>query len=168
MNFYAAPRPNPGCCRLTISQTFPLENAPDPLSFYGNRLFGNYSRMDSSRASCSASEFFSQDGKLGKEPLEQHIHEFTGIAVQALQGGPLSAFSHDERRSWAVEPETTLEEDQVYCLLGIFDVYSPLIYGEGEKMPAAGSNRKLINSPTLIHDVLSYYELRYLTFQVQL
>jgi hypothetical protein len=80
-------------------------------------------------------EFFSRDGKrLGdKDSLEQQIHEVTGIAVQVLQGGPLSQFSDDERRSWAAKRETSIEEDQVYCLLGIFDVYLPLIYGEGKK-----------------------------------
>jgi hypothetical protein len=34
---------------------------------------------------------------------------------------------------WAAKRETTIEEDQVYCLLGIFDVYLPLIYSEGKK-----------------------------------
>jgi len=79
-------------------------------------------------------EFFSRDGKLlgNKGSLEQQIHEITGIAVKALQGH-LSQFSDDERRMWAAKRETTIEEDQVYCLLGIFDVYLPLIYGEGKK-----------------------------------
>jgi len=80
-------------------------------------------------------EFFSRDGKrLGnKSSLEQQIHEVTGIAIQALQGGVLSEFSVDERRSWAAKRQTTIEEDQTYCLLGIFDVYLPLIYGEGKE-----------------------------------
>jgi hypothetical protein len=79
-------------------------------------------------------EFFSRDGKrLGnKDSLEQQIHEITGIAIKALQGH-LSQFSYDERRVWAATRETTLEEDQVYCLLGIFDVYLPPIYGEGKE-----------------------------------
>jgi hypothetical protein len=34
--------------------------------------------------------------------------------------------------SWAASPTTTLEEDKVYCLLGIFGVFLPLIYGERE------------------------------------
>jgi hypothetical protein len=78
-------------------------------------------------------EFFSQDGeRLGnKSSLEEPIHEITGIAVKALQGH-LSQFSDDERRIWAAERETTIEEDQVYCLLGILGVYLPLIYGEGK------------------------------------
>ena len=34
--------------------------------------------------------------------------------------------------SWASNRETTREEDIVYCLLGIFGVHIPLLYGEGE------------------------------------
>lgn len=78
-------------------------------------------------------EFFSREGnRLGdKKSLELQIHEITGIAVQALQGSPLSQFSVSERMSWAAKRETTIEEDQAYCLLGIFDTHLPLIYGEG-------------------------------------
>jgi len=35
--------------------------------------------------------------------------------------------------SWATKRETTIEEDAVYCLLGIFDIHMSLIYGEGRK-----------------------------------
>jgi hypothetical protein len=35
--------------------------------------------------------------------------------------------------SWSKNRETTREEDKAYSLLGIFDVYMPLIYGEGTK-----------------------------------
>jgi hypothetical protein len=34
---------------------------------------------------------------------------------------------------WAATRKTTVEEDRAYCLLGIFGVFLPLIYGEGEK-----------------------------------
>jgi hypothetical protein len=79
-------------------------------------------------------EFFSRDCKLlgNKDSLEQQIHEITRIEVPALRGH-LSQFGYDKRRMWAMKRETTIEEDQVYCLLGIFDVYLPLIYGEGKK-----------------------------------
>lgn len=82
----------------------------------------------------SSVDFFSREGKrLGdKESLEVQIQYITGIAVQALQGNSLSEFTVDERMSWAAERETTIEEDQAYCLLGIFDIYLPLIYGEGK------------------------------------
>lgn len=34
--------------------------------------------------------------------------------------------------TWAAERETTEDEDGAYCLLGIFNVFMPLIYGEGK------------------------------------
>ena len=80
-------------------------------------------------------EFFSLEGKrLGdKKSLERQIHEITGIAIQALQGSPLSNFDVAERLSWAAKRKTKRKEDEAYCLLGIFDIYMPFIYGEGEK-----------------------------------
>ncbi|KAI0965544.1 heterokaryon incompatibility protein-domain-containing protein [Xylaria arbuscula] len=38
-----------------------------------------------------------------------------------------------QRMSWASQRQTTRPEDMAYCLLGIFDVNMPLIYGEGQK-----------------------------------
>jgi hypothetical protein len=34
---------------------------------------------------------------------------------------------------WAGRRQTTREEDKAYSLLGIFDVYMPLIYSEGRE-----------------------------------
>jgi hypothetical protein len=80
-------------------------------------------------------EFFSVEGKqIGdKFSLVKEIHDATGISTQALKGSPLSGFSVDERMSWAESRNTKREEDAVYSLLGIFNVYIPLIYGEGRK-----------------------------------
>ncbi|KAH8748051.1 WD40-repeat-containing domain protein [Hyaloscypha sp. PMI_1271] len=82
----------------------------------------------------SSVEFFSREGKrLGdKKSLEVQVQNITGIAVRALRANSLSEFSVDERMSWATNRRTTIDEDQVYCLLGIFDIYLPLIYGEGK------------------------------------
>ncbi|KAF1981870.1 HET-domain-containing protein [Aulographum hederae CBS 113979] len=80
-------------------------------------------------------EFFSKEGKrLGSRiSLEQEIHKTTGVPVSALRGQQaLSKFSVEERMSWAAKRTTTFVEDKVYCLLGIFDIFLPLIYGEGE------------------------------------
>jgi len=79
-------------------------------------------------------EFFSQEGKrLGdKQSLEQEVHEITGIAIPALQGTSLHEFSVDERLLWTKSRQTTRKEDKAYCLLGIFGIFMPLIYGEGE------------------------------------
>ena len=80
-------------------------------------------------------EFFSKEGEqLGtKRSLERHIHEVTGIPVKALRSSPLSDFSVHERMLWAEKRKTTRKEDKAYSLLGIFDVYMPLIYGEGRE-----------------------------------
>jgi Heterokaryon incompatibility protein (HET) len=80
-------------------------------------------------------EFFSKEGeRLGnKRSLERHIHEVTGIPVQALRDSPLSDFSVPERMLWAENRDTTYKEDKAYSLLGIFNVHMPLIYGEGRE-----------------------------------
>jgi hypothetical protein len=48
--------------------------------------------------------------------------------------------------SWAESRETTRQEDKAYSLLGIFDVYMPLIYGEGREN-AFKRLREEINKP---------------------
>lgn len=67
-----------------------------------------------------------------KVSLEQYIHEITGIPTTALRGTPLTQFSVTERMSWAKGRETKRKEDRAYCLLGIFGVFMPLLYGEGD------------------------------------
>jgi hypothetical protein len=80
-------------------------------------------------------EFFSKDCKLlgDKASLERHICEITKIPSKVLQGHPLAEFSVIERMSWAETRQTTREEDIAYSLLGIFNVYMPLIYSEGRE-----------------------------------
>lgn len=43
----------------------------------------------------------------------------------------LSGMTIAKKMSWATHRKTTKEEDVAYCLLGIFDINMPLIYGEG-------------------------------------
>ena len=77
-------------------------------------------------------DFFSLEGeRLGsKLSLESMIHEITGIAKNALRGDTLSNFSIKERRSWAERRNTMIEEDEAYCLIGVFDVSMVPNYGE--------------------------------------
>ncbi|KAF2228514.1 HET-domain-containing protein [Viridothelium virens] len=79
-------------------------------------------------------QFFSSESTLlgDKELLERQIHEITQIPLQALRGAPLSHFSAEERMNWTIGRKTTRKEDRAYCLQGIFGVFIPLIYGEGE------------------------------------
>ncbi|KAM3068301.1 hypothetical protein ACMFMG_009441 [Clarireedia jacksonii] len=78
-------------------------------------------------------EFFSRESKrLGdKSLLMTQICDITNIPDTALKGCPLSQYSVEERLRWIQHRQTTLEEDKVYSLLGIFDVYILPIYGEG-------------------------------------
>lgn len=77
-------------------------------------------------------EFFSQEKDLlgDKTTLLVHIRDITGIPEPALKGVPPSHFSISERMEWALDRQTKKKEDKAYCLLGIFNVYIPLIYGE--------------------------------------
>ena len=78
-------------------------------------------------------EFFSQEREfLGtKQMLAQLIHEVTSIPLAALRGTSLTQFPIDEKIRWTEKRQTKKEEDGAYCLLGIFNVFMPLIYGEG-------------------------------------
>jgi ankyrin repeat protein len=93
-------------------------------------------------------EFFSkEEQRLGdKQSMEQTLHEITGIAIQALRGSPLSNFTEDERMSWAEKRQTKREEDAVYSLLGIFDIYMPLIYGERREKALVRLKKEITDS----------------------
>jgi len=79
-------------------------------------------------------EFFAQGRRLGdRDSLLYEIHEVTGIAIAALQGRDLAQFDMEDKFQWAMSRETSREEDWAYCLLGIFGVFIPLIYGEGKE-----------------------------------
>jgi hypothetical protein len=68
-----------------------------------------------------------------KEDLCDHISTITGIDTDTLYGAGLELASVARKMSWASHRETTRIEDTAYCLLGIFDVNMPLLYGEGQK-----------------------------------
>jgi hypothetical protein len=69
-----------------------------------------------------------------KQQLSSQISAVTGIETEVLdQRVPLSAILVAKRMSWAANRKTTREEDIAYCLLGIFDINIPIIYGEGHK-----------------------------------
>lgn len=67
-----------------------------------------------------------------KSLLRQKIAARTGIDIAVLEDSEaLSTVPVGRRMSWASERETTRVEDLAYCLLGIFGVNMPVIYGEG-------------------------------------
>ncbi|KAK3352229.1 heterokaryon incompatibility protein-domain-containing protein, partial [Lasiosphaeria hispida] len=92
-------------------------------------------------------EFFNRDWKsLGtKDSLSEVIQDITGIPPQYLCWDSLgiwgmgsgherlSRASVADRMSWAAGRQTTRSEDMAYCLLGLFGVYMPMLYGEGDR-----------------------------------
>ncbi|KAI1839929.1 hypothetical protein JX266_013863 [Neoarthrinium moseri] len=78
-------------------------------------------------------EFFSaEDQRLGdKKSLVRLVHSITRISPNALQGRPMCEFDTLERMSWLAKRQTQHEEDLAYCMLDIFGVQMPLLYGEG-------------------------------------
>ena len=69
-----------------------------------------------------------------KVSLEALLQSITDISRSCLSHArDLSSFSIACRISWASARQTTRIEDVAYCLLGIFDVNMPLLYGEAGK-----------------------------------
>ncbi|OAQ69735.1 HET domain-containing protein [Pochonia chlamydosporia 170] len=69
-----------------------------------------------------------------KETLRQEVHDRTGIPLDVLSGEvDVETASVAQRMSWAAKRQTTRPEDRAYCLLGIFGIQMPLLYGEGER-----------------------------------
>ncbi|KAK4141481.1 ankyrin repeat-containing domain protein [Dichotomopilus funicola] len=50
-----------------------------------------------------------------------------------LRGCDLSLASNAQKMSWAANRVTTVTEDLAYCLMGIFGINIPMLYGEGGK-----------------------------------
>lgn len=70
---------------------------------------------------------------LGPE-LNNVIAQCTGISKEVLRdAAELDILSVEARLAWVESRTTTKTEDQAYCLLGIFNVHMPLIYGEGQQ-----------------------------------
>ena len=80
--------------------------------------------------------FFSADWEtIGtKNSLHNIISSITGVNVNVLlKPQLLLTMSIARRMSWAANRKTTRTEDIAYCLMGIFNVNMPLLYGEGNK-----------------------------------
>ncbi|TRX96684.1 hypothetical protein FHL15_002350 [Xylaria flabelliformis] len=81
-------------------------------------------------------EFFDKDWNMRgtKTELINTLHNITGVSTQVLENSDcLGETPAGTRMSWAADRQTKRVEDIAYCLLGIFDIYMPLIYGEGER-----------------------------------
>ncbi|KAF5494268.1 Vegetative incompatibility protein HET-E-1 [Colletotrichum siamense] len=79
--------------------------------------------------------FFSASWKrIGNKQWHLPILEsITGIDQSILKTRKLQDVSVAERMKWVACRKTTRKEDLAYCMLGIFEVNMPLIYGEADK-----------------------------------
>lgn len=87
--------------------------------------------------------FYDQDWEpiSTREKIQDLIGVITGIRPVYLSSQPrhrriydtLSRASVAERMSWMDKRKTTRPEDLAYCILGIFDINMPMLYGEGSK-----------------------------------
>jgi hypothetical protein len=78
--------------------------------------------------------FFASDWTVigTKLDLRGVLSSITGIDEDILEDPQkLYAASIAKRMSWAADRETTRPEDLAYCLMGIFSVNMPMLYGEG-------------------------------------
>ena len=78
--------------------------------------------------------FLSQDWQpLGtKAALSDLIQEITDVDIDVLTSLlDVESVSIARRMSWASRRQTSRVEDQAYCLMGIFGVNMPTLYGEG-------------------------------------
>ncbi|KAK7955779.1 heterokaryon incompatibility protein-domain-containing protein [Apiospora aurea] len=108
------------CCRwLCRGWTLQELIAPSHVAFFG----GNWNRLGSSN---SLADKLGHLTGIGEELL--YRREFMG-EVEDL----LSSVSIATKMSWAAHRQTARKEDIAYCLMGIFGVHMPLIYGEGDK-----------------------------------
>ncbi|OBS24588.1 hypothetical protein FPOA_05130 [Fusarium poae] len=78
--------------------------------------------------------FFAKDWSVfgTRDSLSEKIFEITKIKRDRT-GDNIHQVSVSERMSWVSHRETTRVEDIAYCMLGIFDINMPLLYGEGNK-----------------------------------
>ena len=86
--------------------------------------------------------------------LANEVSDITGIE-ESFMGfrHPLDSFicpsteaSVAKRMSWASHRQTSREEDMAYCLLGLFNVHMPLLYGEGAEKAFFRLQIEIMNS----------------------
>jgi hypothetical protein len=90
-----------------------------------------------------------------KYSLKAPISTVTGIDEYGLFIPDLSVLSIAHRMSWAAHRQTTRPEDVAYCLLGIFNINMPLLYGEGQ-LRAFGRLQEEIMRRTEDHSIFAW------------
>ncbi|KAK4444115.1 heterokaryon incompatibility protein-domain-containing protein, partial [Podospora aff. communis PSN243] len=107
----------------------------DPESLGRARWFSRGWTLQELLAPASVVFYDSKWTMLGsKENLAPELSAVTGINGRYLTHPKLIFTASIARRmSWAATRSTSREEDMAYCLLGIFQINMPLLYGEGKR-----------------------------------
>ncbi|TLS27165.1 hypothetical protein PpBr36_04773 [Pyricularia pennisetigena] len=87
------------------------------------------------------------------------ISSLTGIDEAVLAGrDAVGAVSVSRRMSWAAGRSTTRAEDAAYCLLGLFGVNMPLMYGEGMRSAFRRLQGEILRAHPLDHTLFAWGE----------
>lgn len=95
--------------------------APRELVFYSR----NWKQLGTKHGLATSSTLLSTATKIESEYLR--------LRDQTWLVNPSSRPSIAKIMSWAADRKTTRVEDMAYCLLGLFDINMPLLYGEGKR-----------------------------------
>lgn len=83
---------------------------------------------------CFYNAQWSTIGYKGEPTICGALSTLTSIPISVLRhGSRVSSYSAAQKMAWAAKRETTRIEDMAYCLMGLFDVNMPLLYGERYK-----------------------------------
>ncbi|GAB1312649.1 hypothetical protein MFIFM68171_02859 [Madurella fahalii] len=121
-------------CYVYLSDVPGDDDPRKPMSkFRTSRWFGRGWTLQELLAPKKLKFYNSGWGYLGnKGTMRTLIEKITGIPRQILLGiTELYSASVAQRMSWAAGRDTKRKEGLAYCLLGIFGVTMPMIYGEG-------------------------------------
>ncbi|KAK5659944.1 hypothetical protein OQA88_13409 [Cercophora sp. LCS_1] len=88
-----------------------------------------------------------------RNSLRAVISRVTGIDESVLLNAQWDKYSVAQKMSWAASRETTRPEDEAYCLLGLFNIQMPLLYGEGRRAFTQLTDR-LFKSQRLQEEIL--------------
>jgi hypothetical protein len=135
---------NASKCYAYLSDVDAAISTPFERDFRNSRWFTRGWTLQELLAPSSV-QFFDKNGVLlgDRTSLRQEITDVTGIPSEALQGMPLEEFKIADRKRWAKNRQTKLEEDEVYSILGLLGIYMPLIYGEGRESAHRRLSREL-------------------------
>lgn len=108
--------------------------ANDGSSFAGSRWFTRGWTLQELLAPSEVVFLAADWSEIGtKKSLRAVVSQITRISETVLLECRWDEYSVAQKMSWAAGRQTTRLEDAAYCLMGLFDVNMPLLYGEGRK-----------------------------------